>query len=59
MIKNKIKGDKKMSEEERKIIETLLKKVATLENIVEGQRLDIEKLNRIAITVDLINKCRK
>lgn len=44
-----------MSEEEREMMESLIKEVNTLKNIVEGQRLDIEKLNRIARSVDLIN----
>ena len=43
-----------MSEEEREMMQTLVKEVNTLKNIVEGQRLDIEKFSKMARQIDMI-----
>lgn len=43
-----------MSEEERELMNKLAKEVKTLKNIVEGQRIDIEKFCKMARQIDLI-----
>jgi len=43
-----------MSKEEKEMINTLAKEVKTLKNIVEGQRIDIEKFSKMARQIDMI-----